>query len=159
MANSKFNTRVFRKACQKTRIYEFAMQSLRRSTSAALILHNSFIINACTRMPHTKNRRVPTTGTLRYPLSALDGVARQHLHQTRWPVDVRTSNNREAGLPGGMSSGILRRACGCATSATPIVGRQLGGAAVRGGVGLEGAGGECSGTDGAGQNKFRGRRK
>jgi hypothetical protein len=67
--------------------------------------------------------------------------------QARWPVDVRSSKNRQAGFPGGMSSGMAHRAWGRAPSSTPIVARQLGGAAVCGGVGLEGAGGEWSGTD------------
>ncbi|SPE33876.1 hypothetical protein SBA2_810024 [Acidobacteriia bacterium SbA2] len=43
-------------------------QSLCLSNSAALALNNSSIINARARIPHTKDRRVPTPGTLRYPL-------------------------------------------------------------------------------------------
>ncbi len=39
-------------------------QSLCLSNSAALSLNNSSIINARARIPHTKDRRVPTPGTV-----------------------------------------------------------------------------------------------
>ena len=37
---------------------------------------SSFIINARTKIPHTKNRRVPTPGTLCYPLGHADTQSR-----------------------------------------------------------------------------------
>jgi len=54
------------KVLQISQKEEPVAQSLCLSNSAAFILNNSFIVNARARIPHSKDRRVPTAGTLRH---------------------------------------------------------------------------------------------